>query len=137
MSNDDQPYIVIERETGGGMGTFILSALVGAGLALLFAPQSGEKTQEEIRERALQLKSAAEDRVRVALENREGRRDAARIGSEGRVEAVKEAVEAGRKAATEARDELEDKLERSKAAYKAGIAAARDTAETAPETADG
>jgi len=137
MSNGDQPYIVVERDSGSSMGTFVLGALVGAGLALLFAPQSGEETQEEIRQRALRLKSAAEDRVKIAQENLEGRLDAARTGIEGRVESVKEAVEAGRKAATEARDELEDKLERSKAAYRAGIAAARETAGSEPEAADG
>ncbi len=124
--SDDQPYFVIERDRGGSLGTFFLGALVGAGLALLFAPQTGEETQEEIKQRALRLKDAAEDRVRVAQKNLEGRLEAARDGIETRVESVKEAVEAGRRAALEARDELEVKLERSKEAYKAGIAAARE-----------
>jgi gas vesicle protein len=45
--NDEGPYIVIERESGGGIGSFVLGALVGAGLALLFAPKSGAETQED------------------------------------------------------------------------------------------
>ena len=126
MHDGDQPYIVIERDRGGGLGSFVLGALVGAGLALLFAPQSGEETQEEIKERALQLKSAAEGRLQDAQRTLGDRLDGARSGVQARVESVKDAVEAGRQAALEARDELEDRLERSKAAYRAGIAAARD-----------
>ena len=139
MHDGDQPYIVIERDSGGGLGSFVLGALVGAGLALLFAPQSGEETQEEIKERALQLKSVAEDRLQDAQRTLEDRLDGARTGVQARVDSVKDAVEAGRQAALEARDELEDRLERSKTAYRAGIAAAReagaDEDEPEPENA--
>ena len=57
-NQDDLPYIIVERDSGGGFGSFCLGALVGAGLALLFAPQTGEETQEEIRERARKLRIA-------------------------------------------------------------------------------
>lgn len=123
---DDVPYIVIEREGGGGLGSFVLGALVGAGLALLFAPQSGEDTQEEIKTRALKLKDAAQDRVKEAQGSLETRLAAARENVQDRVESVKEAVDAGRKAAVDARGDLEEKLQRSKAAYRAGIDAARE-----------
>lgn len=123
---DEMPYVVIEREAGGGLGSFILGALVGAGLALLFAPQSGEETQEEIKTRALKLRDVAKDRVRDAHHNLEDRLGTAREHVQARVESVKEAVDSGRKAAVEARTELEKKLERSKAAYRAGIEAARE-----------
>ncbi|MGW8268411.1 MAG: YtxH domain-containing protein [Longimicrobiales bacterium] len=126
--HDDVPYIVIEREGGGGLGSFILGTLVGAGLALLFAPQSGEETQDEIKARALKLKDVAQDRVRDAQTSLEHRLAAARENVQTRVESVKEAVDTGRKAAVDARDELEKKLERSKAAYRAGIDAAREAA---------
>lgn len=127
--HDESPYFVIEREGGGGLGPFILGALVGAGLALLFAPQSGEETQEEIKSRALKFKDAAQDRVREAQHNLEGRLTTAREHLHTRVETVKDAVDSGRQAAVEAREELEKKLERSKAAYRAGIEAARDAQE--------
>jgi gas vesicle protein len=123
-NQDDGPYIVVERE-GGGIGTFILGALVGAAVALLFAPQSGEETQREIRERAGRLRSAAEEKVRDAQRQIENRLDNARQGLNDGVDAVREAVESGRQAATDARTELERRLERSKAAYRAGIEAAR------------
>jgi hypothetical protein len=79
MARDDEvPYIVIERERGGSIGSFVLGALVGAGLALLFAPQSGEETQEEIRRRARRLREKAEDKLRSAQEQLETRLDARR-----------------------------------------------------------
>jgi hypothetical protein len=37
----DVPYIVIERDGGGQIGSFVVGALLGAGLALLFAPRVG------------------------------------------------------------------------------------------------
>ena len=122
---DEGPYIVIERGGGSGIGAFILGALVGAGAALLLAPRSGEETQQDIKDRALKLKSAAEARMREAQKQLEERLETAREGVQSRVDGVREAVESGRKAALEARDDLERKLERSKAAYRAGVDAAR------------
>jgi gas vesicle protein len=124
--HEEVPYIVVERGGGSGLGSFFVGALMGAGLALLFAPKSGEETQEELKERARQLKAAAEVRVREAQKQLEERLEVARDGVQVRVEGVKEAVDAGRKAAVEARGELEEKLERSKAAYRAGVEAARE-----------
>ncbi|MEX2465446.1 MAG: YtxH domain-containing protein [Gemmatimonadota bacterium] len=125
---NDVPYIVIEREGGGQVGSFVVGALLGAGLALLFAPKSGEDTQAELRERALKLRDAAEDRMKEAQQNLEGRFDQAREGVQTRFDEVREAVDAGRNAAHEAREDLEHKLDRSKAAYRAGVQAAREAA---------
>ena len=134
--HDEGPYIVIEWDSGGGAGSFILGALVGAGLALLFAPKTGEETQEELRERARQLRSAAEERVKEAQRQLEERLDEAREGVSQRYDEVVEAVEAGRSAAADARRDLEDRLERSKAAYRAGMTAARESVATASEEAE-
>lgn len=125
--HEEVPYIVIERGGGGGLGPFVLGALLGAGIALLFAPKTGEETQEELKERARELKSRAETRVREAQKQLEDRLELAREGVQARVEGVRDAVDAGRRAATDARGELERKLERSKAAYRAGVSAARET----------
>ena len=124
--HDEVPYIVIERDGGGGVGSFVLGALVGAGLALLFAPQSGAETQEELKEQARKLRVVAEDRVREAQQQLEERLEEARDGVQSRYDDVRDAIDAGRTAATEARGELEEKLQRSKAAYRAGAAAARE-----------
>ena len=107
--HDDVPYIVIERGGGSQTGTFIMGALLGAGLALLFAPKSGEETQAELKERARQLRDTAEERVREAQKQLEERLDQARLGVAEGVGSVKEAVSAGRQAAVDARAELEGK----------------------------
>lgn len=133
---DEGPTIIIERGEGSGVGSFLLGALVGAGLALLFAPQSGAETQEDLKERARKLKTSAEDKVRSAQRELEDRLDAAREGVQSRVGEIRDAVDAGRQAALDARGDLERKLERSKAAYRAGIDAARHVAAEGDEAQD-
>ena len=134
--HDDMPYIVIERDSGGGVGSFLLGAMVGAGLALLFAPKSGEETQEDLKEQAKRLRVAAEERVREAQRQLEERLDDAREGVSTRYDDVRDAVSAGREAAIAARADLEGKLERSKAAYRAGVSAARETVAAGAEEAE-
>jgi len=125
--HDEGPYIVIERDSGGGVGSFVLGALVGAGIALLFAPKTGAETQEDLKEQARKLRAAAEERVREAQEKLEERLEVVRDGVQTRYDDVKEAVTAGRDAASDARTDLEKRLQRSKAAYRAGVKAARET----------
>ena len=124
---DDAPYVVIERDGGGGLGSFALGALVGAGLALLFAPKSGAETQEDLKEHARRFRSVAEDRVREAQRQVEERLEEVREGVQMSFDGVKDAVNAGRSAASEARTDLEEKLQRSKAAYHEGVRAAQGT----------
>ncbi len=125
-NQEEAPYIVIERDKGGGVGAFVLGALVGAGIALLFAPKSGAETQEDIKRQARKLRSSAEDRVREAQRQIEERLGEVREGVQTRMDGVKDAVTAGRSAATDARSDLEKRLQRSKAAYRAGVQAARE-----------
>jgi gas vesicle protein len=125
--HDEVPYIVIQKDDSSQVGSFVIGALVGAGLALLFAPKSGAETQEELKEHARRLRGTAEARMREAQKHIEERFDVAREGVNEGVDSVKSALDTGREAAREARDELEKKLETSKAAYRAGIDAARET----------
>lgn len=111
---DEQRTVVIQKDKGSEVGAFVLGALIGAGVALLLAPGSGEDTQQRLREQARRLKDLTEDRVRGIRGD---------LGA--RVESAKDAVEQGRQIAAGARTELEEKLQRSKAAYRAGIEAAR------------
>ncbi|MEI6509829.1 MAG: YtxH domain-containing protein [bacterium] len=57
------------RDDGGGffMG-FILGGLIGAGLALLFAPKSGEETREYLKEKALELKEKMPEVLKEGIE---------------------------------------------------------------------
>lgn len=112
---DDQHTVIVEKDRRTEIGAFLLGALVGAGIALLFAPATGADTQARIREQARKLKDLTGERVRGLRED---------LGS--RMAPARDAVDQGRQIAADARAELEDKLERSKAVYRAGIDAARE-----------
>ena len=99
----------------------------GQGSHKLFAPKTGEETQEELKEHARKLRVVAEERVREAQRHLEDRLDVAREGVSARYEEVRDG-QIGRGAAMEARGDLEERLERSKSAYRAGVAAAREVA---------
>lgn len=122
---DEIPYVIVERDSAG-LGAFLLGAILGAGVALLLAPRTGEETQRDLKERAVRLRDAAEERARGVHRQVEERLEQARGEVQERVESIREAVDSGRQAAQQARVELEGRIERSKAAYRAGIEAARD-----------
>lgn len=133
--DDDAPYVVIERNDGG-VGTFLVGLAIGAGLAVLFAPQSGRETRRRIRTGAERAGHAAvglaqdvtdsvADTFQDARQRVEERIDSARHAIEVKRRQVTRAMEAGRVAAQEARDELERRLAETKAAYQAGAEVAR------------
>jgi gas vesicle protein len=137
--HDDDAYVVIERHDGN-VGSFLMGVAIGAGLALLMAPQSGAATRRGIRRRANRARTAARrvagevtetitdtfDQARLELE---GRIDAARQAIEVKRRQVQKAVEAGRAAAEDAREDLEQRIAETKvtthAAYSAGADVAR------------
>lgn len=47
---------------------FVLGALLGAGIALMFAPQSGEETRKDLGKKGRKLKKEAEKQLREAGE---------------------------------------------------------------------
>jgi gas vesicle protein len=85
--------VVIERRSGGGLGVFVLGVAVGAGLALLFAPQAGEDTRATLargarkaRRKARRYLDSARDsaaETREALEQRLARHHEAEDGFDG------------------------------------------------------
>jgi len=100
--HEDQDYIIVERRRGG-FGPFFWGALIGAGLALLFAPRSGRQTRAEIRDGVQRLRDQAEDAMRDAQRSVSGHYDTVRDDVRGRMDAAREAFDAGRRAAREAR----------------------------------
>ncbi len=126
--DEDEPYVVIEQKPPG-VGSFILGLAVGAGLALLFAPRSGEETRRDLQRRAREVGDQAQDLVseltesggntfQQAKDKVEGRIDAARDAVELKRRQVSNAVDAGRAAAQQARVELEQRIAETKAAYR-------------------
>jgi gas vesicle protein len=131
----DEPYIVIEKHTGG-VGNLLLGVLIGAGVALLFAPRSGEETRSEISRRARRagskVKGVAHEVTEQVVDTFEGAKarveeqiDSARTAIEAKKAQVARAMEAGREAAQQARGDLERRLAETKAAYNAGAEVAR------------
>lgn len=126
---DDEPYLIVENREGSSLAPFIIGLAVGAGIALLLAPQSGEETRREIAERVKRAKDAASDAVGelgdVIGEKLEQARDKVEDGIESAREAVDyrrrrvhTAFEAGVVAARQARADLELRLAESKAAHE-------------------
>jgi gas vesicle protein len=125
----EQPYIIVERNESPGIGSFLIGLALGAGAALLFAPQSGEETRREIARRARRAQEAAQDLVEDLSGTVADKFQDVRASVEERIEATFEAVdakkrqvsnafEAGRAAARETRGELEHRIAERKAAYK-------------------
>src|SRR5918911_1578073 len=106
---DGEPYVIIEKHTSS-VGSFFWGLVAGAGLALLFAPQSGAETRLRLKLQARRARQAAHDlaedltdtvvgTIETARRTVEDRVDAARDAVEMRRQQVKRAVSAGREAA--------------------------------------
>jgi hypothetical protein len=60
---EEREVIYVEREGGSVLGPLLFGLVVGAGLAILFAPQSGEETRRALRGRLRQLRDFAEEEI--------------------------------------------------------------------------
>ena len=120
-------YVIVEKESG--IGSLLLGIALGAGVALLFAPQSGQDTRRGIARSARRAQDAAQDFVEDVSGTVADKFREVRSTVEERIEATLDAVDerkrrvtnayhAGRTAAREARGELEQRIAESKAAYK-------------------
>lgn len=134
--DDDDDEVVVERR-GSPVVPFLLGLVVGAGVALLFAPMSGEALRADLRSRSRKLKDLASEKVEdledFVVEGYETARakveekleTAKRTVHEGR-DAARDVVEAGRDVAQNAREELERRLTDARQARRAGRKAPRE-----------
>jgi gas vesicle protein len=122
--HDELPYIVIERRSSG-MGALVWGALLGAGVALLFAPRSGRETRDEIRAGALRIRDRAEDAVRQVSDTVQGTIGDVRGEVQERIDSARDAFEAGRRAARDTRQEMEVRVREVRAGVRSGVEAAR------------
>jgi len=104
MASDD-------RGTSGILLSFMLGALSGAALAILFAPRSGRETREllgdklrETADRSRQLGEQAIEKGREIAEDATGYVDKQREALERRRDRLAAAVEAGRQAYREEKE---------------------------------
>ncbi|MGH7720315.1 MAG: YtxH domain-containing protein [Gemmatimonadaceae bacterium] len=131
----DEPYVVIEKRSASS-SSFLWGLALGAGLALLFAPRSGEETRREIRRGAKRVRTVAQETAEELADSVVDRYEHARHSVNERVDTARralalkkrqasEAIRAGREAAQQARDDLERRIAETKAAYQAGADVAR------------
>jgi gas vesicle protein len=124
----ERPYYVVDRREAG-FGSLLVGLALGAGVALLFAPQSGEETRRGLARSAKRAQQAAQDFVEDVSGTVADKFNDVRATVEERIDATFEAVdakkrqvsnafEAGRAAARQTRGELEDRIAERKAAYK-------------------
>jgi gas vesicle protein len=106
MTSDDR-----STGTSGTILAFMLGALSGAALAVLFAPRSGRETREmlseklrETAERSRRLGEQAVEKGREAAEDATGYLDRQREALERRRDRLTAAVEAGRQAFKEEKE---------------------------------
>jgi len=123
-----EPYVIIERQDSA-IGPLLLGLALGAGVALLFAPQSGEETRGGIARSARRARNAAQDFVEDVTDTVADKFNEVKSTVEEKLEATLDAVDvrkrrvtnayrAGRAAARDARGELEQRIAETKAAYK-------------------
>ena len=70
--DDDRRVVYVERGSSS-VKALLLGALIGAGLALLYAPQSGEETRRGIKRRLRKVRAMAEEKVDELGERFSGR----------------------------------------------------------------
>lgn len=120
----ESPYIVVERQASG-LGSFLWGVAVGAGLALLFAPRSGEETRRELGAGMKKLREGAEETVQKVQKAVSGTIEGVRDQVNERVDSAREAMEAGREAALRSRAELERRVREAQAAQSRAHEAAQ------------
>jgi gas vesicle protein len=122
---DDEPTVIVERRNGSSAGAFLAGIALGAGLALLLAPQTGHELRRQIRRSARRARRSANELARDLRERAEDAYADARSEVESRVSDAKEAirdrrqdvtdaVKSGRVAAREARTAFERRLAESR-----------------------
>jgi gas vesicle protein len=84
--------------SGSMLLSFLLGGMVGAGLALLLAPQSGEETRKKIRDFADDVKDKTTDYVEKTKDKLTSYVDEGKGLYEQKKSIVKSAIEAGKEA---------------------------------------
>ena len=97
----DEPYVVIQ-ERSSDVGSFLLGLAIGAGVALLFAPRTGDQIRGEIKRRVKDVGDKAAGSFSEAREKVEQRLESARLALEEKKQRMTVAVAAGRAAARQA-----------------------------------
>lgn len=127
MARREKPGIVVIEQGGGSIGWLLVGGALGAGLALLFAPQTGEETRRLLGKRLGKLRASAEEALEEFGAEGESEDGVRRSKSEDEDEEVAEEPEAetngeGPGTASPARLELEKRLAEARARRRRALA---------------
>jgi len=114
-----------DNGSGWFVAGFIIGGLVGFAAGLLTAPQPGEQTQAQLRERGIELKGMAEDLALEARKKAEELQEKGQVVLEEQKVRIEEAIAEGKEAMGEKKEEMMAKLEeeRGKIQVKAEVEA--------------
>lgn len=110
------------KSDGGGAGFvtgFLLGGLVGAAVALVLTPRSGEETRDTLRDKGIELRVRAEEVAARAREEADELLARGRAAFEEQKARVQEAIEEGKDAAAMKKAEM---LSRYRVAKETGEA---------------
>lgn len=134
------------NDSGSFVVGFLFGAFIGAIAAIMMAPQSGEDTRRQIRDKGIELKGQAEEELQKAIKQAEKAAEQARMRMEDERERLvalqaelearaRETVDSARQQMSEIADETKGRVS---AAVEQGKVAARKTrAEMSGENAPG
>jgi gas vesicle protein len=114
-------------ETGVFLAGFILGGLVGAAVAMILAPSSGQETRKQLTDRGLELRGRAEEKIEEARKRAEQAAEEARKRAE-------QAAEEARKRAEELQERGRVVLEEQKSRITSAVS--QPGKETGDEAAD-
>ena len=123
MARRQRDVVFVERETTSPLWWLVVGGALGAGVALLFAPDAGSRTRRELARRLARIRSGAEEALgdfREAVSSDDLDDELEDAASDDELEADEEAEEAEveelvEEAAPSARDELEKRLAAARA----------------------
>jgi gas vesicle protein len=84
----DEKTIIVKQ--GGGFGSFLRGLVIGAAIAFLVAPRSGEETRQMLTEKGVEFKDKAVDMAKDTRDRAQGIVSDARSKIEDTVKNVKE-----------------------------------------------
>jgi gas vesicle protein len=125
--HDDREMMVIESDAGSGFKWFVLGAALGAGLGLLFAPQSGERTRRDLARRGKRLRHRAGEALEELTDDVQERgrkvRDSIEEFAEDVIDDVQEGKRKVERKVSSAREEMERRLADARSRARAAVAA--------------
>ena len=95
------------RSSGGFLSGLLIGGLLGAGIALLLAPKSGQETRDELMGHSAELLARASELAERARESADELVSRGRSAVEDTTAVVHDAYVQGRQAASEQAEELE------------------------------